>query len=1031
MRGQRRFYLGAFSALGFAASWRKSSVPPETTQHVYDLLVQLPQEGLNAAKRLFWAALNYDRVNQPLSERDWPAATRAALASPPLLLARHQSAFGAFDVIFVNLAAKGASWAFPLSLSAERQVIGQLLPDHPYALFVFSDPTERHWHFVNVRPDREKTTRRIQRRIAVGPNERLRTAAERMALLDIAAMSGDLLGLSPLAIQAQHDLAFNVEAVTQKFFEEYHRVFDRVEGRIAGFADADRKRLFTQRLFNRLMFIAFIQKKGWLKYAGETDYLSALWQAYQRERAAQRDYTGTEPNFYRDRLRMLFFAGLNTPNEVDVVGIRSGGAVEAVIGRVPYLNGGLFEEDADDHNPDVVVPDECLAFILGELFDRFNFTVTESTPLDVEVAVDPEMLGSVFEELVTGRHETGSYYTPKPVVSFMCREALKGYLQVSLPAEDAAAVARFVDERDGAGLRDPEAALEALRAVKVVDPACGSGAYLLGMLHELLELRACLFATRRIDPLSVYQRKLEIIQNNLYGVDLDPFAVNIARLRLWLSLAVDFEGEAPLPLPNLDFKIEVGDSLVGPNPSGGLNVDMFRREQIERFFQTKADYLMAHGSEKVALKLQIEGLRNQIVDWASPSPQSTGFDWAVEFSEVFEQGGFDVVITNPPYVATYSRQSEHLDTEDQLRRLYGRWGGRINTFTCFIIRGTQIARSGGSLAFIVPDTYATSDSYDRVREYCFGLYKRQQWCLLRSAAFGATVRNVVVVLSHAPALLSTSIAEDLHSLSALTQESTDYEGAVDNYRIRFFRSSDEGRIWSSLQRDTIPLERRFEVRDGVNPGPRSVRDRLLRDVTSVEPLTRRLIEGRDIASDGWFVRWNGALIRYDTNLLSPSDKAAGASLRDAAIFESPKLVSRQTADTLIVGLDLDQRLVTLNSVHTIRSVRCNVSDLLALLVILNSPLARLYYALDGGETRDVLPQVHISWLRTFPLPRQFDEISGTLTRFAELCFGSRHVDVNDLHQMVCDAYRVPADLRHVVLDAYFSRYPRFARQNRA
>ena len=250
----------------------------------------------------------------------------------------------------------------------------------------------------------------------MGPNERLRTAAERMALLDIAAMPGDLLGLSPLAIQAQHDQAFNVEAVTQKFFEEYHRVFDRVEGRITGFADADRKRLFTQRLFNRLMFIAFIQKKGWLRYAGETDYLSALWQAYQRERAAQRDYTGTEPNFYRDRLRVLFFAGLNTPNEVNVVGIRPGGTIEAIIGQVPYLNGGLFEEDADDHNPDVVVPDDCIALILDELFDRFNFTVTESTPLDVEVAVDPEMLGSVFEELVTGRHETGSYYTHKPVV---------------------------------------------------------------------------------------------------------------------------------------------------------------------------------------------------------------------------------------------------------------------------------------------------------------------------------------------------------------------------------------------------------------------------------------------------------------------------------------------------------------------------------------------------------------------------------------------------------------------------------------
>jgi hypothetical protein len=647
-------------------------VSDETTQRVYDLLVQLPKDGLNAAKRLFWTALNYDRVNQPLSDRDWSDAPRAALADTPLLLARYQSASGAFDIIFIKLAAKGGSWVFPLSLSAERQVIGQLLHDHPYALFVFSEPSEKHWHFVNVRPDREKTTRRIQRRIAVGPNERLRTAAERMALLDIAAIpGGDLFGLSPLAIQAQHDQAFNVEAVTQKFFEEYHRVFDRVEGRIIGFADADRKRLFTQRLFNRLMFIAFIQKKGWLRYAGDTDYLSALWKAYQRERTAQHDYTGTDPNFYRDRLRVLFFAGLNTPNEVNVVDIRAGGTLEAVIGQVPYLNGGLFEEDTDDQDPAVVVPDICIAAILGELFERFNFTVTESTPLDVEVAVDPEMLGSVFEELVTGRHETGSYYTHKPVVSFMCRQALKGYLQAALPTEDAAAIERFVDEHDPSGLRDPEAVLEALRAVKVVDLACGSGAYLLGMLHELLELRACLFATRRIDALSVYQRKLEIIQNNLYGVDIDPFAVSIARLRLWLSLAVDFEGDSPPPLPNLDFKIEVGDSLTAPDPSEGATSG-FRQARIAEFMQAKADYLMAHGEEKRALRQKIADLRADLASWVVRAPGQIGFDWAVEFAEVFADGGFHIVVANPPYVRA-DAPYRHIADEERRQEEIQKW----------------------------------------------------------------------------------------------------------------------------------------------------------------------------------------------------------------------------------------------------------------------------------------------------------------------------------------------------------------------
>ncbi len=125
------------------------------------------------------------------------------------------------------------------------------------------------------------------------------------------------------------------------------------------------------------------------------------------------------------------------------------------IGDVPYLNGGLFEEDDDDRNPNVVVPDAAIRRILQDLFACYNFTVTESTPLDVEVAVDPEMLGKVFEELVTGRHETGSYYTPKPVVAFMCREGLKGYLGAKLPPEDGSALERFVDNRDAADLRDP------------------------------------------------------------------------------------------------------------------------------------------------------------------------------------------------------------------------------------------------------------------------------------------------------------------------------------------------------------------------------------------------------------------------------------------------------------------------------------------------------------------------------------------------------------------------------------------------
>ena len=225
---------------------------------------------------------------------------------------------------------------------------------------------------------------------------------------------------------------------------------------------------------------------------------------------------------------------------------------------------GLFEMQEYDARNDIHIPNDKFAEIL-KLFERYNFTVTESTPLDIEVAVDPEMLGKVFEELVTGRHDTGSYYTPRSVVSFMCRESLKICLQ-NKTDETPETLQVFIDDSDATEIRNPEQVLQVLQTLRICDPACGSGAYLLGMMSELLRLREALFKSKNVDSKTIYQRKLEIIQKNLYGVDKDEFAVNIAMLRLWLSLAVDYEGDTPEPLPNLDYKVATGDSLTGPAP---------------------------------------------------------------------------------------------------------------------------------------------------------------------------------------------------------------------------------------------------------------------------------------------------------------------------------------------------------------------------------------------------------------------------------------------------------------------------------
>jgi type I restriction-modification system DNA methylase subunit len=488
-----------------------------------------------------------------------------------------------------------------------------------------------------------------------------RTTVERLNALAFRFDEFDMFGqVSPTLVADRLNTAFDVEAVTREFFTQYREAFQAAEQSITGVA-GEARRLFTQKLFNRLMFIVFLERKGWLTFDGRTDYLRALWQSHLKERQAD-----ANANFYTDRLKLLFFAGLNTPHEVNVVDINRGGVLANRIGHVPYLNGGLFEEEADDKNGAIVVSDNALDGALSDLFYRFNFTVSESTPLDIEVAVDPEMLGKVFEELVTGRHESGSYYTPRPIVAFMCREGLKGYLSAKLPQEKAEVIARFVDERGAAELRDPEATLAALKSVRVCDPACGSGAYLLGMLQELLSLRTGLFAARQVDATNAYQRKLEIIQNNIYGVDLDPFAINIARLRLWLSLVVDYDGDNPPPLPNLDFKVEAGDSLAAPDPSGGLQLDMFRQQQITEYFALKERYLESHHGEKQTLKKQVEAKKREIVVWAHPRGGVAGFDWAVEFAEVFAEGGFDILVANPPYV----RQELIADLKPSLRQIY-------------------------------------------------------------------------------------------------------------------------------------------------------------------------------------------------------------------------------------------------------------------------------------------------------------------------------------------------------------------------
>jgi hypothetical protein len=654
---------------------------PERQQAVFNLLRDL--RGLDQLKSLFWSELNYERVNQPLSRRGWNKPAANALDEDPVLFAAGGQD-GDFHVIYGRLATD------QLLRGPERLVVSRLLCHHPYSLFVFSNRGKDRWHFLNIKYDEDAARRQLFRRITVGPEERLRTASERLGMLNVE----DVPSPSPLAIQERHDDAFDVEKVQAEFFRTLNDIYKQsiVPDVVRGLKDEAKARHAGLILLNRLLFLYFIQKKGWLD--GRYDYLAAAFQDHRTK--------SKSASYYGEFLWPLFQA-LSIPT-------KDRDSSLAQFKAIPFLNGGLFEPQSTISDADLKVTNATFARMFDELLERFNFTVAEDTPLDIEVAVDPEMLGKVFEELVTGRHDTGAYYTPRPVVSFMCREALKGYLG------NGAALEKFVDERDARDLKNPEAVLEKLRTVRVCDPACGSGAYLVGMLHELVALRQCLFASRHVDPKSDYERKLEIIQNNLYGVDIGPIAVNIARLRLWLSLAVEFDGDNPPPLPNLDFKIECADSVLAPAIAREAEL---HDDQIRAFADLKAAY-MKQVYNKSPLRRKIADVRRQLAAWIvhnQSRAEETDFDWRLDFAEVVSAGpnpGFDVILANPPYV----QMGLIKEMKPQLETLYPDvYRGRADLYTYFFARGLELLRESGLLVFICSSTWTKTAAAAKLRRF--------------------------------------------------------------------------------------------------------------------------------------------------------------------------------------------------------------------------------------------------------------------------------------------------------------------------
>jgi type I restriction-modification system DNA methylase subunit len=560
----------------------------ELQQAVLDILRNL--RGLEPLKQLFWSELNYDRVNQPLSRHGWSDTAAKALAEDPILFAGGGEN-NDFHVIYARLASDR------FLLGQERPVASRLLRDHPYTLFVFSNSAQDRWHFINIKYETETEKRRRFRRITVGPEERLRTASERLSLLDLSAIGRELFGLSPLAIQECHDKAFDVEEVTKQFFNEYRIVFDDFQRDLSKQTnDKSWAHDYSLQFLNRCMFLYFIQRKGWL--GEDREFLRTFWETY-------RGTAQPVNSFVNKWIKVLFFEAFNRKFHRGHRHFPE--KIKNTLSRAPFLNGGLFTENELDTKNDFLVTDDRFEQIF-KFLERYNFTIAEDSPLDQEVAVDPEVIGKVYESLVNiseeadERGDAGIFYTPRTEIDLMCRLALVDHLSNHLGNESRSLFYQLIFALESNEKADADKAFShgklwpalnhRLHEITILDPACGSGSFLVGMLHILdnLQERANRHLNIKETP---YDRKKRIIGQSLYGVDVKDWACHVAELRLWLALVVDAEltiedlhiRREPL-LPHFTFKIRCGDSLV--QELGGINFGHIRQDRdIPKEIQTR------------------------------------------------------------------------------------------------------------------------------------------------------------------------------------------------------------------------------------------------------------------------------------------------------------------------------------------------------------------------------------------------------------------------------------------------------------
>ena len=792
--------------------------------------------------------------------------------------------------------------------------------------------------------------------------------------------------------------AFSVEAVSDMFFDGYKKQYENIifsitgkrmvkvankwEERLEGqpcqyimrqfshFPNPEKSiRDYVKKLMGRLVFLQFLQKKGWLGVGVHDEWGNGDPEFIQNLFASCND-----KDHFIDNVLEPLFNDLNTEEGKKLPQYRT-----------PYLNGGLFEREAADET-DFPLPAQYMQSLL-DFFASYNFTIDENDPDDAEVGVDPEMLGRIFENLLEDNKDKGAFYTPKEIVSYMCRESLIAYLQTGIQDEATKEAIRLFVTTHQIQEHLPENTDQLLKDVKICDPAIGSGAFPMGLLKELF---LCRTALEGISQHQAAEIKKHIIQQNVYGVDIERGAVDIARLRFWLSLIVD--EETPQALPNLDFKIMQGNSLLEQYKGVDLSRVTKSQEATNDFSQQSVDgdlfanaelpellrdmlseyYDCIDHKEKLALRARIvSNVKQQLYEQRinvdlgelDLSGNNQFFLWHTWFHDVFSKGGFDIVIGNPPYVLIQTLKNEEL--ENTYKRKYSVASYKIDLFHLFIEHGYSILKKEGVLTYINPTTYLTNNYTQPLRDLILKNTSVLGIINISDDVFDASVNTgIEILLKKEPdssTLLCYYNAEFVDSSFLINLISSakqiDYL-ETEKHIIQPIYSDDANKIAQKIEQQTDVLKNHATVNFGMQLRNRKFFENdvvVSYDAKSLTAYHRKCLTGKDIFN--YYSVWQHRYCFFN------EEARCGGCWTESVHNAKNKIVIRQVGSSPVCGIDTEG-LAVLNSAFMIV---CKDYDPFGVLGIINSKLMRFYWSQRFEDKRKTFPKIKGSYLELLPV----------------------------------------------------------------